>query len=242
MSASVKNPTLQCYLLLALLVLLPAKQLEAQPPAFTEGKPAGLILENQRLPYIFWAELKTGFLHLLKRTATGNYLKQKTVSISIGKSGFGKRVEGDKKTPVGVYQLTSFLTDEQLSDFYGFGAYPLNYPNIWDRLSKRTGHGIWMHGLPKGTLDRPMLDSDGCLIVDNETLEQFTSNITTGESLLVLSEKLDWVAPDSVQPSADVLDAIDEWRGDWVDNDTPAYLTHYHKEFTDTRRNLEQWK
>jgi murein L,D-transpeptidase YafK len=67
-----------------------------------EGVPAGLILENQNLPYIFWVELRAGLLHLLERTEEGNYLKRISTSISIGKEGFGKQVEGDRKTPVGI--------------------------------------------------------------------------------------------------------------------------------------------
>ena len=207
-----------------------------------EGVPAGLILENQNLPYIFWVELRAGSLHLLERTKEGNYLKRVSTSISIGKEGFGKQVEGDRKTPVGIYQITSFLKDEQLDDYYGIGAYPLNYPNIWDRLTGRTGHGIWFHGLPKGTETRPLLDSEGCVITDNLTLQKFADFIETGESLFVLSESLDWLEPGTMQPSADILEAIESWRADWQNNNISEYLANYHLNFTDSRRNLKQWK
>jgi|TARA_B100000315_G_scaffold259226_1_gene314358 murein L,D-transpeptidase YafK len=143
---------------------------------------------------------------------------------------------------VGVYRITSFLNDEQLSDNYGFGAYPLNYPNTWDRISNRTGHGIWLHGLPKGTDKRPPQDSDGCVIVDNGTLEQFGLYIKAGESLFVLSETLNWLPPGTKQPSADILEAIERWREDWVTNDNAAYLANYHDDFTDTKRSLSEWK
>jgi murein L,D-transpeptidase YafK len=233
-----------------LLLLLEFSPVAAQPLALIdnqtgemmEGIPAGLILENQHLPYIFWVALQTGQLHLLERTTGGNYLKRVTVSISIGRNGFGKQFEGDEKTPVGVYQITSFLKDDQLSDYYGSGAYPINYPNIWDRLSARTGHGIWLHGLPKGTEKRPPLDSEGCVIIDNQTLKQFSPFIETGESLFVLAESLNWLSPGTVQPSADVLDAIEGWRLDWQNRDNGKYLANYHRDFTDSRRNLEEWK
>ena len=233
-----------------LLLLLEFSQAAAQPLTLLdnqvgdmiEGIPAGLILENQHLPYILWVALQAGQLHLLERTTGGNYLKRVSVSISIGKRGFGKEFEGDRKTPVGVYQITSFLKDDQLSDYYGSGAYPINYPNIWDRLSDRTGHGIWLHGLPKGTEKRPPLDSEGCVIIDNQTLEQFSPFIETGESLFVLAKTLDWLAPGTAQPSADILDAIERWRLDWQNNDNGKYLANYHQDFTDSRRNLDEWK
>ena len=30
----------------------------------------------------------------------------------------------------------------------GDGAFPLNYPNEWDRRLNKTGSGIWLHGTP----------------------------------------------------------------------------------------------
>ena len=207
-----------------------------------EGIPAGLILNNQNQPYIFWVELRAGLLHLLERTNGGTYLKRVSTSISIGKAGFGKQIEGDRKTPVGIYQITSFLKDEQLDDYYGVGAYPLNYPNAWDRLSGRTGHGIWFHGLPKGIGTRPLLDSEGCVVTDNQTLLKFGDFIEAGESLFVLSESLDWLEPGTMQPSADILEAIESWRADWQNNNPVEYLANYHLNFTDSKRNLKQWK
>jgi len=207
-----------------------------------EGIPVGLILENQQLPYLFWVALQTGRLHLLERTKTGSYLDRVSVPISMGKQGFGKEFEGDLKTPVGVYQFTSFLKDDQLDDFYGIGAYPINYPNIWDRLSERSGHGIWLHGLPKGTEARPLLDSEGCVIIDNQTLEQFAPYIAAGESLIVLAESLEWVAPGTKQPSADILDALEDWKQDWQNNNNGEYFANYHPDFTDDKRNFSQWK
>lgn len=207
----------------------------------TEGIPAGLIHDEQNSRYLFWAELEAGTLHLLERTETGSYLKKNSVPISMGKAGFGKEVEGDLKTPVGLYKITSFLGDDQLTDKYGTGAYPLNYPNNWDRVKKRTGHGIWLHGLPKGVSARPLLDSDGCVVVSNPILDDFNSYIKTGESTFVLSEKLEWLSPDTEQPANDILQALDNWQEDWSANDNAAYLSHYHKDFTDAKRDLSQW-
>jgi murein L,D-transpeptidase YafK len=221
----------------------PAQLLSTVNPALlqTEGIPAGLIHDEQKSRYLFWAELEAGKLHLLERTETGSYLKRNSVPISIGKAGFGKEVEGDLKTPVGLYKITSFLGDDQLTDKYGTGAYPLNYPNNWDRVKKRTGHGIWLHGLPKGVSKRPLLDSDGCVVVSNPILDDFNSYIKTGESTFVLSEKLEWLPPETEQPANDILEALDSWQEDWSANDNKAYLSHYHKDFTDTKRDLTQW-
>jgi hypothetical protein len=68
--------------------------------------------------------------------------------ISQGKLGAEKAREGDKKTPIGVYHVTSSLPRQKLTDFYGSGAFPINYPNDWDKRQGRNGHGIWLHGTP----------------------------------------------------------------------------------------------
>jgi hypothetical protein len=57
--------------------------------------------------------------------------------ISTGKRSGEKTREGDEKTPVGVYHVTASLPRNKLSDFYGSGAFPISYPNEWDKR-----HGI----------------------------------------------------------------------------------------------------
>ena len=208
----------------------------------SEGKPAGLIAGSQSAKHLFWVDLDQGLLFRLERTPNGHYRQRNIVRISIGKQGFGKSREGDLKTPVGVYKITSFLTDKQLDERYGMGAYPLNYPNIWDRISSRTGHGIWLHGHDRNIAQRPRFDSDGCIVIDNETLEKLESFITIGESQLILGRSMQWLKPTTAQAEDDILPAIEQWRQDWEGLNNNAYLAHYAVGFSDTRRNLAEWK
>lgn len=67
---------------------------------------------------------------------------------SIGKQGMDKNIEGDQKTPIGVYNVSSHIPGSKLPDLYGWGAFPINYPNEWDRRLGKTGYGIWLHGVP----------------------------------------------------------------------------------------------
>ena len=72
--------------------------------------------------------------------------------ISTGKRGAQSCAEGDQKTPVGVYRVTAEPAGTEVVRLYGAGAFPISYPNEWDRREGRNGHGIWLHGTPKGTL------------------------------------------------------------------------------------------
>ena len=193
--------------------------------------------------FLLWVDLQAGKLHLLERNASGGMETRQVLPISIGKNGFGKLVEGDLKTPVGVYRLTSFLADELLIDFYGLGAFPLNYPNVIDRQQRRTGSGIWLHGLPKGMDSRPFLDSDGCVVIDNESLQEMQQYITTGITHMVLSdEPLSWIPSHQAESRSAQLDqAFTAWQEAWESKNNEAYLAFYADDFNDFSRRKTEW-
>lgn len=82
---------------------------------------------------------------------------------TLGKRGTDKLREGDQKTPLGVYHVTSSIPGAKLPDLYGWGAFPINYPNDWDRRAGKTGYGIWLHGVPSENYARAPWASDGCI-------------------------------------------------------------------------------
>src|SRR5574340_957732 len=104
--------------------------------------------------------------------------------ISVGKKGADKSSEGDQKTPLGVYFINQHLGRDKLTDFYGSGAYPISYPNEWDRRLKRDGHGIWLHGTPSDTYSRPPLASNGCVVLSNDDLTHLGRHLQVGVTLL----------------------------------------------------------
>lgn len=205
--------------------------------------PRGVLRLAEDEQFLFWVELEQGRLHVLERNEEGGMDLKITVPVSIGKNGFGKQVEGDRKTPVGVYRLTSFLPDDKLIDYYGLGAYPLNYPNVLDRRIGRTGSGIWLHGLPKDVNCRPLQDSDGCLVIDNDSFQAMAPYITTGITHMVLAESgIAWApAQKSLDRGRSVQAAFDAWRTAWANKDNAAYLCWYADEFSDFSRNKRQW-
>ena len=66
-------------------------------------------------------------------------------NIIVGKLG-QKFKEGDLKTPIGVYSLVNKIKPKD--SFYGPLAFVTSYPNLYDKLNNRNGHGIWIHGKP----------------------------------------------------------------------------------------------
>jgi murein L,D-transpeptidase YafK len=168
--------------------------------------------------------------------------------MTIGKNGTGKREEGDKRTPMGVYQIAEQLPRAGLADLYGDGAFPLNYPNEWDQSQNRGGHGIWLHGVPSNTYSRPPRSSDGCVVVANPDLKELSRWIKVGATPVIITDRADWVARESWEQSrSDLLAQLNTWKADWEARDPDRFLRHYSTAMTsgngagwarDKRRNI----
>lgn len=162
---------------------------------------------------------------------------------TIGKLGIGKERESDRKTPIGVYQVTSWLPGNRLPDLYGKGAFPIDYPNARDRLLGRTGYGIWIHGVPSDTYARAPLASDGCVALANPDLEALAAYVRPGATPVLIARQVEWVAPSVLRAERETfLAALDAWRRDWESNDVERYLAHYAKEFRTSDKDIEGWK
>jgi murein L,D-transpeptidase YafK len=162
--------------------------------------------------------------------------------ISTGKRSGEKTREGDEKTPVGVYHVTASLPKNKLSDFYGSGAFPISYPNEWDKRHGRKGHGIWLHGTPSDTYSRAPRASNGCVVLANADLDALSKNLQIGLTPVIISEQIEWLSLDDWNAERNALNAeIERWRGDWESLDTGRYLTHYSKNFSAERENFADW-
>lgn len=148
---------------------------------------------------------------------------------SIGKNGSGKNFEGDKKTPLGVYTLGKKIT-QPLSDFYGDGAFPIDYPNVYDKLLNKTGHGIWIHGTPKDTYSRAPKSSDGCIVISNENLN-ILENILKDKNTKVIVSKLSYdqyfATENKIDNHNTFMSYFESWINNWTLQNYSAYIAFY---------------
>lgn len=162
--------------------------------------------------------------------------------MSHGKLGIDKLKEGDQKTPIGVYHVTASLPKEKLADRYGDGAFPINYPNDWDRRLGRGGSGIWLHGTGSDTFSRAPRSSDGCVTLTNADLNILRPMIQVGLTPVIISDQVEWLSLDHWNTERESLkQAIEQWRRDWESLNTETYLTHYARSFEGEGMNLRQW-
>src|SRR3989338_1613844 len=151
--------------------------------------------------------------------------------IPIGKLGTEKVSEGDKRTPIGVYFIKADLPKSKLADMYGSGAYPLSYPNEWDRKNKRTGSGIWLHGTPSGTYSRPPRASDGCVVLANDDLERLAPYLQVGITPVIITNRMDWRGERDQREREALLQAIEQGRRVGSTRNTGSSLNHYARIF-----------
>jgi len=162
--------------------------------------------------------------------------------VTLGKNGIEKAREGDQKTPVGVYHVTANLPRSKLTDFYGAGAFPINYPNEWDRRQGRNGFGIWLHGVPSDVYSRPPRASDGCLVLANPDLESVGRHVQVGTTPVIIADKVEWASAEALDAErATLAAAVEQWRADWQSRNTERYLDHYSQRFASGKQDLAAW-
>ena len=164
------------------------------------------------------------------------------VYTSIGKNGSRKNHEGDKKTPIGVYSLEKKIK-QPLSDFYGEGAYSINYPNSYDKLLNKTGYGIWIHGTPKNTYSRPPQSSDGCVVIANEDFTNFEKLIKNRNVKVIIAEQAyeDYFSITHESDHSEIISAFNSWKANWEARKFENYLAFYDSNAQYNFKSFNQW-
>lgn len=200
-----------------------------QPP--TDYLPRQIIMMAPHQKYAMLADAERARLYVFANN-NGEPRLVEDFYMTIGRKGAEKRTEGDKKTPTGVYFIAQRLPAAQLTDFYGAGAFPINYPNEWDRKQGNTGHGIWLHGVPSDTYSRPPRSSDGCVVVSNPDLIALSKYIQPGITPLIIATRTEWLERNVwAAQRKSILDQLDTWKGDWESLDADLYFGHYSTRF-----------
>ena len=162
--------------------------------------------------------------------------------ISVGKLGTSKATEGDQRTPLGVYYITSNLDPKSLKDFYGSGALPINYPNVLDAKRGKTGGGIWLHGTPPTQFARAPLATDGCVVLANPDLSRIIRTVEVRSTPVVIATELQWVEPSKVRTeSKSFEEALHAWRNAKTAGDMDQVMSFYTPDFNSNGKTLQQW-
>ncbi|WP_298928863.1 L,D-transpeptidase family protein [uncultured Ramlibacter sp.] len=215
------------------------RALRERPPAGTI--PAQFLQLSMRNKHAIAIDSSRARLYLFENTG-GELKLLADYYISVGKSGIEKAVEGDLRTPLGIYFVTSNLDPKSLKDFYGVGALPINYPNPYDARRGKTGGGIWLHGTPPAQFSRAPKATDGCVVLANPDLQRIIRTVEIRTTPVVIADKLNWVTPQSVQPdSRRFADTLQAWRAAKASADMTRLLAFYSADFSFYGKNLAEW-
>ena len=172
------------------------KEAKARTLTIPESKIPGNILglrESENFSeYILLMETKSSRLFVFEND-NGIPKLLKSFYSSIGLFGDRKQKEGDKKTPIGVYQIRKELDKPRADGFLGDTALTLDYPNADDKSVGRTGYGIWIHGVPSNVHVRLPRSSDGCLALANSDLAKLKRFVVMGKSQILIVSKIWWL-------------------------------------------------
>ena len=162
--------------------------------------------------------------------------------VSIGKAGTVKSQEGDQRTPLGVYFITSNLDPKALNEFYGAGAMPLNYPNILDIKRGKSGSGIWLHGTPQQQFSRAPRSTDGCLVLSNPDIVALIRRVSVGDTPVVVASQLVWKPVGQLQTQAKPFEsALSAWRDAKAAGDLNKVRAFYTTDFSSNGKTLDQY-
>lgn len=189
--------------------------------------PAYLIEIPNSIENVFIADIENAKLiqySVVKNRPT----KNQEYYMSVGTNGSGKQSQGDKKTPLGVYFITKKLDVSKLPLKYGAAAYPLDYPNAWDRYNNKTGYGIWLHGTDPSILKRPPLDTDGCLALPNNEILSLSNSIFPMETPVIITKKIHWKSINEINLIRNELhEVLGAWKLSFESSESERFVSFY---------------
>ncbi len=176
--------------------------------------------------HVFTPDVNEGEVLLVEKATRTAYLldikplpetRRAFKGLMLGENDGRKYHVGDKRTPEGIYKVTTFLPDEVLDARYGSGAFPLDYPNPIDRLKGRNGSGIWLHGRDDNDKDKQA--TLGCVAFANHDIRALRQMIAP-QTPVVITSKADFVDPDTYQRERErILGVLDRFLQAWEKGD-----------------------
>ena len=160
-----------------------------------------------------------------------------TYDIIYGINEGDKLIEGDGKTPEGVYYIVSWTSGDNLikkygnyAKIYGAGAFPINYPNPVDKIRKKTGHGIWIHGRdPINGKDT----TQGCVALKNEDLLDFDKNVADIKDPVVITDKVLYLTKTQYdEKRKEILNIFDTFINSWKNSDYETFRKLIHSQYS----------
>jgi len=172
--------------------------------------------------------------------AGGVSLLLRSFRIAIGKQEGDKEKEGDNKTPEGIYFTRGTIDGKSLPAKYGPFAIPIDFPNPIDRFARKTGHGIWLHGVEEDTRVEQAKVTEGCVAFYNADITRLTDWVKPLRGVVVISQ--DNKGVNEATDVEAVTRRSQEWADAWSQRDLDTYMGFYSEAFENQSKRLPAWR
>lgn len=177
------------FLFLVLLVVFVPFYSNSEPVSGEKIFPCDVIYSDITGLRVILVDKKTQKLYLTENK--GDFFELITeFNCSTGKNKGDKKVEGDSKTPEGVYLITGHYTKQYLTPVYGTRALTLDYPNYLDKAEGKNGYNIWIHGTDKEPLEQR--STNGCVALLNKDIDVLSDYVEVNKTPVIISEKIEF--------------------------------------------------
>jgi hypothetical protein len=151
----------------------------------------------------------------------GHLVRVFEAACSTGEMPGPKQVEGDKKTPEGIYFVLEVFEEKYLTPVYGSRALTMDYPNFFDLHQGKTGYAIWIHGTDKAL--KPM-DTNGCVALENPDVVALSRYITPHITPVIIQETVQTIAPEDL---AEKRHTVSTFLAGWVQAQLTGTFSEY---------------
>lgn len=210
-----------------------------------------LMLDDKFAHHVILVEKSTHKLHIYENSATNPKLV-KTYDIATGKTKGDKSVNGDHKTPEGIYTIYEFIPAVELlrrhgkyAEIYGPGAFPMDYPNFIDKRAGKGGGGIWLHSTDDDKRISKGLDSRGCVVVKQQDLKDISEYLDLEKSPIIVVQDIHFLSKSTWERNRkDINDVVQKWITAWQTKDFDTYINSYDKDrfYDNKHKNYNNYK
>ncbi len=187
--------------------------------------------------YVVLVDKKTNHIQLASYGEAG-YKIVKTFHATLGQALGDKEQENDLKTPEGIYFFTTELRPPKLQPKFGSLGFAMNFPNTFDRHAGKTGSGIMLHATNEPERLKRNYDSQGCVVVKNEEIEEIKSYVRLGLTPIMIFSELQLPA---IHPDESLRQFFEQWRQSWESKDMETYSAAYHDAFLSQTKDKNAW-
>ncbi len=236
---------------LSLFMTLSIQQGHTESSSKTEVKPSETELFPEQLLQIADTKAFAKYVFIVDKSLRTLFLYEREDSkikkvgefpTDIGKNDGNKMKRDDHKTPEGIYFFQNLKKPPEIPfDTYGKMAFTLDYPNIFDIRSGKSGSGIWLHSIPDTVaLTR---GSKGCVVVRNEVIEKLTQYIQLKETPILIFDSVKFVPVSEHELKKNEIHGfIDGWKTAWQSKSIDQYMGFYDEGFKSMGYNKKRWQ